>query len=89
MDSTKKTIELEELNLERAVETEKSNLIASIDINIIDFREMLLEAYKNCDLCGCAKEFYHVANFVELNMEEESYCPTCNIHSEKQTHKIQ
>ncbi|MCB0422720.1 MAG: hypothetical protein KDD61_17100 [Bdellovibrionales bacterium] len=70
-------------------ETEESKIIAQIDFNNIDYKEMALYAYNHCDLCGGPLEFFHVGNFMDLTMEEEKYCPTCNIHSDKTWHKIQ
>lgn len=83
MDSNKKLAEVE------TAEQEESKIIAQIDFNLVDYKDILLEAYTHCALCGGALEFFHVGNFIDLTMEEESYCPTCNIHSDKKTHRIQ
>jgi len=59
------------------------------DLGKIDFKEQYLENYQCCCLCGTDLYFTHVTNFVEQDVQEESWCPSCNIRQQKQGHSLQ
>ncbi len=59
------------------------------DLSQIDFKEQFLEDYQTCCLCGAELYFTHVTNFVQFGVQEESWCPSCNIRQQKQDHTLQ
>lgn len=59
------------------------------DLSKIDFKEQFLENYQSCCLCGTELYFTHVTNFVQFDVQEESWCPSCNIRQQKNAHTLQ
>lgn len=51
--------------------------------------QMLIEQYNNCELCGTEMIFTHVTQFTFLQVEEEAFCPHCNMSTITQTHSLQ
>ena len=49
----------------------------------------LIQEYNSCLLCGTELLFFHVTDFGDKVVFEESSCPSCNIKSKKKAHKLQ
>ncbi len=49
----------------------------------------LVQEYNSCILCGTELEFYHVTDFADEVVFEESTCPSCHIKSKKKAHRLQ
>lgn len=61
-------------------------------INIIpsrNHREEFLDDYYNCALCGSEMTYTHVTHFGQQVVEEEAFCPSCNIRTKQESHRLQ
>jgi DNA-directed RNA polymerase subunit RPC12/RpoP len=75
--------EQQQVDIEQTIESLIHNL------GPLDHREMMLDMYKNCSLCGNELEYVHVTHFTHLEVEEEAFCPSCNVRMKQETHKLQ
>jgi hypothetical protein len=84
----KKNLKLVEFNEELTAE---AKTIAEIDVNIQwpTAREQFVEDYTYCALCGDELIYTHSTHFVNLQVEEEAHCSSCNIRTKTAQHRLQ
>jgi Na+-transporting NADH:ubiquinone oxidoreductase subunit NqrF len=67
--------------------------VATIDIKIdwnsVSPREMFLDDYTFCPLCGDELLYTHVTQFVECAVAEEAHCEKCKIRVKQNGHTLQ
>jgi len=72
---------------------DKPKVVATIDINIdwksISPREMFLDDYTFCPLCGDELLYTHVTQFIQHEVNEEAHCHSCKIRVKQNTHGLQ
>ncbi|NQZ00508.1 MAG: hypothetical protein HRT45_07550 [Bdellovibrionales bacterium] len=94
MDPLKKIMEdrqAQEEPKEKEQQIDVEQTIESLLHNLgpIDHKEMMLEHYNNCSLCGTELEFVHVTHFTHLEVEEEAHCPNCKVRMKQEKHSLQ
>jgi DNA-directed RNA polymerase subunit RPC12/RpoP len=69
----------------------ESKTISEISVNIQwpSPRDQFIEDYSYCALCGDELIYTHNTHFVNLQVEEEAHCPSCNIRTKTAQHKLQ
>jgi len=70
-----------------------SQIVSQIDINIeweaISPREMFLDEYSFCPLCGDELMYVHVTEFVSQSVCEQAFCNSCHVQVKKNSHALQ
>ena len=47
--------------------------------------DQLIEAVDTCCLCGAKLNFYHIANFLKHEVQEEARCAHCGVRNKVNT----
>lgn len=94
MDPVKKITEDQQQAQEEPSENKNLDVEQSIEsllqsLGPLDYKQMMLDMHNTCSLCGGELEFVHVTHFTHLEVEEESHCPSCNVRTKKEIHKLQ
>lgn len=48
-----------------------------------------LTDYHQCCLCGTELQYTHVTNFIREEVKEEAHCPSCQVRTKEQQHRLQ
>lgn len=74
---------------EEETSTTDSKVITEFRIVPTDsHREQFLDDYHHCCLCGSELVFTHNTNFIALDVKEEAFCPSCNIRTKQNDHRL-
>lgn len=79
--------------IEQEMQSSQPEVITQIDINIvppqIDYRELFLEDYHFCPLCGDELLYTHVTHFANKLVSEEGHCESCSVRVKNNNHTLQ
>jgi DNA-directed RNA polymerase subunit RPC12/RpoP len=77
-------------NRGQEVPQEERTVVAEFHIESpANSQEQFLLDYYTCCLCGGELEFTHITHFVDQEVLEETRCPSCNVKTKKETHRLQ
>lgn len=72
-----------DLNLEATIGSQYYSFTAN------DWRTQTLEDLLACPLCGSNLEFKASTNFSQNMVHEDAHCPTCQIKTKQNLHRLQ